>query len=44
LSEYINLLLSDNDFYTQACKDCETVFQEQQGAMDVVINELKEVL
>lgn len=44
LSEYIEKLLSDNDFYTKACKDCETVFQDQQGALDVVIKELKEVL
>jgi len=44
LSEYIEKLLSDDNFYTKACKDCETVFQDQQGALDVVINELKNVL
>ena len=44
LSDYIEKLLSDNEFYAQACKDCETIFQEQQGALDVVINELKDVL
>jgi 3-deoxy-D-manno-octulosonic-acid transferase len=44
LEEYVTLLLSDNDFYAQACKDCETVFKEQQGALDVVIKELKEIL
>lgn len=44
LSEYIEKLLSDNDFYNQACKDCETIFNDQQGALDVVINELKEIL
>ena len=44
LSEYIEKLLSDVDFYNQACKDCETVFQDQQGALDIVINELKEIL
>ena len=44
LSEYIEKLLSDNDFYMQACNDCETIFQEQQGALDVVINELKSIL
>ena len=43
-SEYVEKLLSDNDFYVQACKDCETIFQDQQGALDVVINELKEIL
>lgn len=44
LSNYIEKLLSDNEFYVQACKDCETVFQDQQGALDVVIKELDEVL
>ncbi|MDE6138203.1 MAG: hypothetical protein K2F57_01885, partial [Candidatus Gastranaerophilales bacterium] len=42
LSEYIELLLSDKEFYNQACKDCETVFNDQQGALDIVIKELKE--
>ena len=41
LSEYIELLLSNNEYYKQACKDCETVFNDQQGALDIVINELK---
>ncbi len=44
LSEYVELLLSDNDFYNKACKDCETIFQDQQGALNVVIKELKEIL
>jgi 3-deoxy-D-manno-octulosonic-acid transferase len=44
LSSYIEKLLSDKEFYTQACKDCETVFNEQQGALDVVIEELKSVI
>jgi 3-deoxy-D-manno-octulosonic-acid transferase len=44
LSEYVEKLLSDSDFYNIACKDCETIFNEQQGALDVVINELKEIL
>ena len=44
LSDYIEKLLSDNDFYAQACNDCETIFQEQQGALDVVIKELKDIL
>lgn len=44
LDEYIEKLLSDKDFYQQACKDCETIFKDQQGALDVVINELKEIL
>ena len=44
LSKYIEKLLSDNEFYSQACKDCETIFQDQQGALDVVINELDAAL
>lgn len=43
-SDYVEILLSDSEFYEQACKDCETVFQDQQGALDVVINELKQIL
>lgn len=44
LSDYIEQLLADREFYTQACKDCETVFEDQQGALEVVIQELKEIL
>ena len=43
-SDYVEKLLSDEDFYTKACKDCETIFADQQGALDVVVNELKQVL
>ena len=44
MSDYIEKLLADNEFYQQACKDCETIFKDQQGALDVVIDELKQVL
>lgn len=44
LSQYMEKLLSDNDFYKKACEDCKTIFNEQQGALDYVLNELKEVL
>lgn len=44
LSDYIEKLLSDNDFYSQACQDCDTIFHDQQGALDIVINELKTIL
>lgn len=44
LSEYIEKLLSDTDFYNQACLDCDTIFNEQQGALDIVIKELKDTL
>lgn len=44
LSDYIEKLLEDLDFYNLACKDCETIFNEQQGALDIVIDELKQTL
>ena len=44
LENYMRILLSDKEFYTQACKDCETVFKDQQGALDVVIERLKQIL
>ena len=37
-------LLSDNDFYSQACEDCKNIFEEQQGALEFVINKLKGLL
>ena len=44
LSDYIEKLLSDAEFYQKACNDCHTIFQEQQGALDIVISELKTLL
>ncbi len=44
LSDYVEKLLSDDNFYRQACVDCETIFNDQQGALDIVIKELKEIL
>lgn len=44
LSDYIEKLLSDEEFYKKACNDCHTIFQEQQGALDIVISELKTLL
>ncbi|MBR1425282.1 3-deoxy-D-manno-octulosonic acid transferase [bacterium] len=43
-SNYVEKLLSDNNFYIKACDDCKTVFNDQQGALDVVISELKNIL
>ena len=43
-SDYVDKLLSDREFYLKACKDCEFIFKDQQGALDVVIKELKEIL
>lgn len=44
LEVYMRHLLSDNDFYRKACNDCKTVFQDQQGALDVVIETIKNIL
>ena len=44
LKEYMHKLLSDKEFYNKACKDCETVFESQQGALNVVIDNLKEII
>ena len=38
LKNYMEKLLSDNEFYKKACSDCETVFEAQKGALDFVIN------
>ena len=44
LTNYMRKLLADNEFYTESCNDCKTVFEFQQGAMEFVINELKSTL
>lgn len=44
LTDYMYKLLSDRDFYTKACEDCKNIFEEQQGALDFVINKLKDLL
>ena len=44
LEEYMRKLLSDNEFYKKCCEDCKTVFAQNQGALDYVINELKEMV
>lgn len=44
LTDYMYKLLSDKDFYKQACEDCKNIFEEQQGALDFVINKLKGIL
>ena len=37
-------LLFDNDFYSEISKNTETIFNDQQGALNFVINKLKEVV
>lgn len=44
LKDYMHKLLSDKDFYNQSCKDCNTIFNDQQGALDFVINHLLNIL
>lgn len=41
LLNYMDKLLSDNDFYNKACQDCKTVFDAQKGALDFVIEKIK---
>ena len=42
LTDYMKQLLGDKAFYDKACEDCKTVFTEQQGALDFVIDRIKE--
>ena len=44
LTNYMHKLLADKEFYIESCNDCKTVFEFQQGAMEFVINELKNIL
>ena len=44
LTDYMHKLLADKEFYKQACADCKTIFEEQQGALEFVINHLKSIL
>ena len=44
LTKYMEKLLSDKEFYTQACEDCKNIFNSQQGALEIVINRLKNIL
>lgn len=44
LTDYMRKLLSDKEFYTKACSDCKTIFEQQQGALEFVINRLKATL
>ena len=44
LTDYMRQLLSDKAFYCKACEDCKAVFEDQQGALDIVIGKLKDIL
>ena len=39
--ETANKMLSNTDFYTETVQKCEKVFKEQQGALEFVINVIK---
>ena len=41
LETYMQKLLYDEEFYQKACKDCYTVFEDQKGALDFVIEIIK---
>ena len=43
LEEYMRKLLSDRDFYNKCCEDCKNVFEANQGALDRVIEVIKEL-
>lgn len=43
LEEYMRKLLSDNNFYNKCCEDCKNVFEANQGALDRVIEVIKEL-
>lgn len=44
LSQQIKTLLSNNKYYEKAVSDCKLVFEQNRGATDFVINELKNLL
>lgn len=44
LEDYMRKLLSDKEFYQKCCEDCKTVFAQNQGALNFVIKELKDIL
>ena len=41
LEEYMRKLLSDRGFYNKCCEDCKNVFEANQGALDRVIEVIK---
>lgn len=43
LTKHMRKLLSDKEFYNQCCEDCKNIFEEQQGALEFVINRLKQL-
>lgn len=44
LAEQMDKLLTDNEYYKHACEDCKLVFKQNRGALNIVIEELKELI
>ncbi len=44
LTMQIRKLLENPDYYKKACEDCKSVFEQNRGAMEYVINELKKLI
>ncbi len=44
LEETLNKMLLDNEFYKKTCENCKNIFEDQQGALDFVINKISETL
>lgn len=44
LEEFLRQLLKNPELYKSACHDCKTIFTEQQGALQFVIDRLSEIL
>ena len=44
LKEQMHRLLSDKNYYQQSCENSKKIFNEHQGALDTVINTLKNIL
>lgn len=44
LKNSLKMLLTDEDFYKKASKDCEDVFEQNKGALDFVLNVLQSIV
>ncbi|MBO7673066.1 3-deoxy-D-manno-octulosonic acid transferase [bacterium] len=42
LTEHMTKLLTNEDFYKSACDDCKKVFESQKGALEFVIEKIRE--
>lgn len=43
LEENLNKMLSDEQFYNETRENCKNIFQDQQGALEFVINKITEI-